>query len=81
MAEIVVGIASSHTPQLSSGVGMWPDHAERDRRNPRLLGRDANFHTYDELLPLAPPGVPPEFSSRPTPGSAATAASPPTGRS
>ena len=57
MAEIVVGIASSHTPQLSSGVDMWPDHAERDRRNPQLLGRDAEFHSYDELLTLAPPGI------------------------
>jgi 3-O-methylgallate 3,4-dioxygenase len=57
MAEIVVGIASSHTPQLSSGVDMWPDHAERDRRNPMLLGRDAEFHSYDELLALAPASI------------------------
>ncbi len=32
MADIVIGIASSHTPQLSSGVDMWPDHASRDQR-------------------------------------------------
>jgi 3-O-methylgallate 3,4-dioxygenase len=57
MAEVVTGIASSHTPQLSSGVDMWPDHADRDRRNPRLLGKDADFHTYDELLALAEPGI------------------------
>lgn len=57
MAEIVIGIASSHTPQLSSGVDMWPDHAERDRRNPRLLGKDAEYHTYDELLAAAEPGI------------------------
>lgn len=57
MAEIVVGVASSHTPQLSSGVGMWPDHAERDKRNPNLLGRDGEYHTYEELLPLAPAGI------------------------
>lgn len=57
MADIVVGIASSHTPQLSSGVDMWSDHAERDRRNPQLLGRDARYHTYEELLDLAPPGL------------------------
>lgn len=53
MGQIVVGIASSHTPQLSSGVDMWADHAERDRRNPRLLGRDLRFHTYAELLEAA----------------------------
>jgi len=57
MAEIVIGIASSHTPQLSSGVDMWSDHAERDRRNPQLLGKDARFHTYDELLATADPGL------------------------
>ncbi len=57
MAEIVVGIASSHTPQLSSGVDMWPDHAERDRRNPWLLGKDAQYRTYDELLAMADPGI------------------------
>jgi len=57
MADIVVGIASSHTPQLSSGVDMWPDHADRDRRHPWLLGRDGEFRTYAEQLPLADPGV------------------------
>jgi 3-O-methylgallate 3,4-dioxygenase len=57
LAEIVIGIATSHTPQLSSGVNMWPDHAERDRRNPRLLGTDAQYHSYDELLALAGPDI------------------------
>jgi hypothetical protein len=57
MAEIVIGIASSHTPQLSSGVDMWLDHAERDRRNPLLLGKDARYHTYDELLAVADPAL------------------------
>src|ERR1700759_1831363 len=57
MADIVIGVASSHTPQLSSGVDMWLDHAERDRRNPRLLGKDAAYHTYDELLAVADPAI------------------------
>ena len=57
MADIVIGIASSHTPQLSSGVDMWPDHAERDRRNPRLLGKDAEYHSYDDLLAHAEPAI------------------------
>jgi Catalytic LigB subunit of aromatic ring-opening dioxygenase len=57
LARIVVGIGSSHTPQLSSGVGMWEDHAERDRNNPELLGLDGEFHTYDELLAVADPGI------------------------
>jgi 3-O-methylgallate 3,4-dioxygenase len=54
MADIVIGIASSHTPQLSSGVDMWPDHAQRDQRYP-LLGKDAEFHTYAETLAGADP--------------------------
>jgi hypothetical protein len=50
MADIVIGIASSHVPQLSSGVGVGHDHAERDQRNPQLLGTDARFNTYSELI-------------------------------
>ena len=57
LAEIVIGIATSHTPQLSSGVNMWPDHAERDRRNPQLLGTDAQYHSYDELVELGGPDI------------------------
>jgi 3-O-methylgallate 3,4-dioxygenase len=62
MADIVIGIASSHTPQLSSGVDLWSDHAERDRRNPLLLGKDARFHTYDELLAQADPALEAELT-------------------
>jgi hypothetical protein len=60
MADIVLGIASSHTPQLSSGVDMWPDHADRDRRvgeQPRLLGKDAEYHGWDEILTAVQPGM------------------------
>jgi hypothetical protein len=56
MAEIVVGIAASHSPQLSSGVEWWDNHGQRDRNNPRLLGHDGEFHPYDEL-PTAPQEV------------------------
>lgn len=64
MAEIVIGVASSHTPQLSSGADMWPDHAERDRRNPTLLGLDAEYHTYDELLEIADPNIEHELTEQ-----------------
>ena len=63
MAEIVMGITSSHTPQLSSGVDMWHDHAERDRRNPALLGTDARYHTYSELLAEADPAIEKELQA------------------
>jgi hypothetical protein len=56
MANIVIGIASSHTPQLSSGADMCPDHALRDQRYP-LLGKDASFHTDEETLAGADPRV------------------------
>ncbi len=56
MADIVIGIASSHTPQLSSGVDMWPDHAARDQRY-ALLGKDAAFRTYEETLATADPAL------------------------
>jgi hypothetical protein len=62
MADIVFGVASSHTPQLSSGVDMWDDHAARDRRNTRLLGLDYEFHTYDELMVDADPALAAELT-------------------
>jgi hypothetical protein len=57
MAEIVIGLASSHSPQLSSGVEWWEDHAERDRKNPALLGKDGEFYTYGQVLAGADPSV------------------------
>jgi 3-O-methylgallate 3,4-dioxygenase len=62
MAQVVVGIGSSHTPQLSSGVDMWEDHAERDRNNPELLGKDGEFHSYAELLATADPQITEELT-------------------
>jgi hypothetical protein len=56
MAEVVLGLATSHTPQLSSGADMWDDHAKRDQGY-RLLGRDGEFHTYAELLATADPAI------------------------
>lgn len=62
MADIVIGVASSHSPQLSSGVEWWEDHAERDRRNPALLGKDGEFHTYEQLLAGADQSVQDELT-------------------
>jgi hypothetical protein len=41
---------------------MWLDHAERDRRNPMLLGKDARYHNYDELLAQADPAIEQELA-------------------
>jgi Catalytic LigB subunit of aromatic ring-opening dioxygenase len=57
MAEVVLGLASSHTPQLSTSAEYWSEHAARDRRNTRLLGPDGRYRTYDELLATADPAL------------------------
>lgn len=57
MAEIVVGVAASHTPQLSSGVEWWENHGERDRNNPNLLGRDGEYHDWAWHVAHAPAGL------------------------
>ena len=53
MAEVVLGLGSSHTPQLSTSADYWAEHAARDQRNPRLLGADGRYHSYDDLLAAA----------------------------
>jgi hypothetical protein len=50
MARIVLGIGSSHTPQLSTSPEWWEDHANRDRASTALLGRDGEFHTFDAIV-------------------------------
>lgn len=50
MAEIVLGVASSHSPQLSSTTDTWRKHGERDRERPELLAPDGRFYTYAEIL-------------------------------
>lgn len=57
MAEVVLGLASSHTPQLSTSAAFWSEHAARDQRNTRLLGPDGCYHTYAELLAEAGQGL------------------------
>ncbi len=57
MAEVVLGLASSHTPQLSTSADFWKEHGARDRRNTRLLGPDGRYLSYDELLAGADPAL------------------------
>lgn len=37
MAEIVLGIGTSHTPMLSLPADLWPSYARRDEHNPELV--------------------------------------------
>lgn len=50
MAELVVGVAASHSPQLSTPPEKWFEHAERDTGNTTLIGRDGKLHTYADVL-------------------------------
>jgi Catalytic LigB subunit of aromatic ring-opening dioxygenase len=63
MAEVTLGLASSHTPQMSTSADYWKEHAARDQRNTRLLGPDGHYHTYDELLATADPALAEELRS------------------
>jgi 3-O-methylgallate 3,4-dioxygenase len=58
MARIILGLGSSHSPQLSTTTDWWEDHANRDRRNPFLVGRDGEVHNYDELAAVPEWNVP-----------------------
>jgi len=57
VAEIVLGLASSHTPQMSTSADWWTEHAARDERNTKLLGNDGCYHSYPELLAGADPAL------------------------
>lgn len=57
MARISLGLATSHTPQLSSPAELWPEHGEHDQGNPWLFDLSGKHVTYDELLSQADPGL------------------------
>jgi hypothetical protein len=57
MARIVLGLGSSHSPQLSAPPEAWPAFGENDKSNPELLGRDGCFHPYEEFLATADPAL------------------------
>lgn len=55
MAKIVVGIATPHSPHVSTVPEQWELHAQRDRNNPDIdfegLTRTARREIYSELTP------------------------------
>jgi hypothetical protein len=53
MAQIVLGLGTSHSPQLSVPSELWPQYGERDRRNPDLRRQDGRVYPYEELEALA----------------------------
>jgi hypothetical protein len=55
MAHIVLGLATSHSPHVSTVPELWHLHAERDRTNPNL--------DFPELVKNAPPGIEAELTA------------------
>ena len=51
MAEIVLGIGTSHSPRLSTPFDQWHLHVDRDQKNRHLHFR-GNVHTFEELCQL-----------------------------
>ena len=49
MAEIVLGIGSSHSPLLNSPAEDYPRHAEIDASGRKLIDKNGKPRTYGEL--------------------------------
>jgi hypothetical protein len=56
MAQIVLGIGTSHTPMLNAAAEEWPLFEELDRQRSHLH-KDGRRATYNELLAIAPPSL------------------------
>jgi 3-O-methylgallate 3,4-dioxygenase len=50
MAEIVLGLASSHSPQLSTPPDLWPAYGQADRNHTELWAADGKPYSFDQLL-------------------------------
>ena len=65
MADIVFGLATSHSPMLSTAPELWKLHADRDltySQKKELLGPDGQYHTFEELAETAPAGIEQEIT-------------------
>ena len=50
MAEIVLGLASSHSPQLSTPSEMWLTYGAGDRNHTELWAADGKPYSFDQLM-------------------------------
>jgi hypothetical protein len=57
MADIVMGLGTSHSPMLNSPAEDYPKHAEIDAKGRRLLDNLGRPTTYGELLAKADPSI------------------------
>ena len=62
MAQIVLGLGISHSPQLRTPPDLWRNHGERDKRNPDLRKPDGCVYTYEEVLASASPSLQKELT-------------------
>jgi hypothetical protein len=63
MARIVLGLCSTHSPQLSTPAEVWPEHGENDRRNPWLIDTHGEKLSYEQALAVADPAVESELTA------------------
>lgn len=57
MADLVLGVGSSHSPLLNSPAEDYPRHAEIDAGGRKLIDKTGAPRTYGELLALADPAI------------------------
>jgi hypothetical protein len=62
MAQIVLGIGTSHTPMLNAPPTDWPRFYERDSKRTNLLDTEGRLTSYDEQLKHAPSGIAAEIA-------------------
>lgn len=53
MAEIILGLGSSHSPQLSTPSEMWLEYGRGDSRHQELWAADGKPYKFEELLATA----------------------------
>ncbi len=49
MAQIVIGLGTSHSPLVATDAPMWEQRAISDRSNPELYDAQGELRTYEEL--------------------------------
>jgi hypothetical protein len=62
MARIVLGLCTSHSPQLNTASDVWPDHGANDRRNPWLINTEGRTLSFGEALGQANPRLADELT-------------------
>jgi hypothetical protein len=62
MAQLVLGIGTSHTPMLNAPPEDWPRFIERDSKRTNLLDTEGRLTTYEAQLQCAPAGIAAEIA-------------------